>query len=54
VDGKANEVLTEFIAKMLGVPTRAVSVVRGESSRQKLVRVADAGADPARLFPLQS
>ena len=54
LEGKANQALLEFIAKMLGVPKRAVSVVKGEASRQKLVRVAEAGVDPGRLYPQQS
>ena len=54
VDGKGNEALVEFIANILGVPKRAVSVVKGELSRQKLVRVSDPGADPRRLCAPQS
>lgn len=50
VDGKANHVLTAFVAKALGVPRRMVSVVKGESSREKLLLVAHPGADPALLF----
>lgn len=40
VDGKANEALVRFIAETLGVPRSAVSVVRGATSRQKLIGVA--------------
>jgi uncharacterized protein len=54
VEGKANEALVAFVAKALGVPRRAVSLVRGDSSREKLLLVADAGADPARLLALES
>lgn len=54
VEGKANEALIAFLAKALGLPKRAVSIVRGESSREKLLLVADAGADPARLLAKQS
>jgi len=50
VEGKANDALVEFIADALGVPRRAVSVVKGASSREKKVLVADASADPARLL----
>lgn len=39
VEGKANEALCEFLAEQLGVPRRAVSVLRGDTSRQKLVRI---------------
>ena len=54
VEGKANEALIAFVAKALGLPRRAVTLVKGESSREKLLLVTDAGADPARLYPPQS
>jgi uncharacterized protein (TIGR00251 family) len=41
VDGAANGALLELVADVLGVPKRRVSLVRGEKSRQKVVRVAD-------------
>ncbi len=46
VDGKANRALCRLIAKRLRVAPSKVSVVRGEKSRDKLVRVEgiDAGA----------
>lgn len=50
VEGKANDALTAFVAKSLGLPKRAVSLVKGEASREKLLLVADASADPARLL----
>src|SRR5689334_14252259 len=39
VEGKANEGLCAFLADTLGLPRRAVSVLRGDTSRQKLVRI---------------
>ena len=39
VDGKANEALCRLIAKAAGVPPSRVSVVRGHSARDKVVRV---------------
>jgi hypothetical protein len=39
VDGRANEALCAFIAERAGVPKRSVSVVAGERSRDKVVRV---------------
>ena len=39
VEGRANEALCAFIAERAGVPKRAVSVVAGERSRDKVVRV---------------
>jgi uncharacterized protein len=39
VDGKANRALCRLIAKRFGVAQSKVSVVRGERSREKLVRI---------------
>ena len=47
VDGKANRALCKLIAKRVGVAPSRVRVVRGERSREKLVRVE--GVDHARL-----
>lgn len=38
VEGRANEVLCAFLADSLNVPRRSVAVLRGDTSRQKLVR----------------
>jgi uncharacterized protein (TIGR00251 family) len=43
VDGKANAALEAFLAARAGVPKSAVSVVRGHTSRDKLVRVDGVG-----------
>ena len=40
VDGKANDALVRFIAERAGVPRPAVSVVRGQTSRNKLLAFA--------------
>jgi len=40
VDGKANAALCRLLAKRLGVPARAVAVVRGASARDKVVEIA--------------
>jgi uncharacterized protein (TIGR00251 family) len=39
VDGAANAELIDVLADALGVPKRTVSIVGGERSRQKRVRV---------------
>ena len=43
VDGKANEAVRKLVAKRLGVPVSRISVVRGESSRDKLIEVDGIG-----------
>jgi hypothetical protein len=45
LDGRANAALLAFLARQLGVPRSAVSLLRGEKSPHKLVRVA--GLDAA-------
>ena len=51
VEGAANEELIEVLARALQVPKRAVTIVAGDRSRQKRVRVAgiDAATAAARL-----
>ena len=39
LDGRANAALTEFLAGQLGLPRRAVILMRGDKSRQKVVRI---------------
>lgn len=40
IDGKANDALVRYIAKVLDVPLRAVTIVRGHTSKRKLLEVA--------------
>lgn len=47
VDGKANAALCAFLADYCGVAKSSVTLLSGEASRAKRVRVAGAGA-PAR------
>jgi len=39
VDGKANTELLHFLAHAFAVPLRDVTLVRGETSRRKVVRI---------------
>lgn len=47
VDGRANKALCRLIAKRVGVAPSRVSVIRGEKSREKVVRVE--GVDSVAL-----
>jgi uncharacterized protein len=40
LDGRANDALCVFLADELGLPKRAVTLVQGDKSRQKLLRIA--------------
>ncbi len=39
LEGRANEELCEFLADALQLPRRAVTVARGDKSRQKIIRI---------------
>ena len=39
LEGRANDALLDFLATTLGLPRRAVTLVRGDKSRHKVVRV---------------
>ena len=46
VDGKANAELLRYLALAFDVPLRSVTLVRGDSSRQKVVRIERPAARP--------
>lgn len=48
VEGRANAELLRFLASAFGVARRAVQLLRGESSRQKSVRVTRPALRPDR------
>jgi uncharacterized protein (TIGR00251 family) len=50
VDGKANAELRRFLADAFGVPQRSVTLVRGETSRQKMVRIEAPSLRPDRAW----
>jgi uncharacterized protein (TIGR00251 family) len=46
IDGKANAETVRFVAELLGVRRSAVSLLRGERSRDKVLHVAGLGSVP--------
>lgn len=46
--GRANDALIEFLAKMLDVRKKDISVVSGPTSPQKTIRIEGATADEVR------
>jgi uncharacterized protein len=44
VEGKANEALLKFLAKVLEIPTSQLEIVAGASGRDKLISVIDLDA----------
>lgn len=50
VEGRANEALIAFLAKLFGVPKRSVELVSGELSRSKVFKLrVNIGAAAAKL-----
>ncbi|HZJ26862.1 MAG TPA: DUF167 domain-containing protein [Acidimicrobiia bacterium] len=50
VEGQANVELQRLVAKRFGVRRSAVSIVRGERSREKSLRIAGLTAPPADIL----
>jgi uncharacterized protein len=48
VEGRANEACIEFLANLLDVPRSSVTIASGETSRNKVIRVAGVTADEIR------
>ena len=48
VEGRANEALCDFLAATLGLHRRAITVLRGDTSRQKIVRIDGLTLDQVR------
>jgi uncharacterized protein len=48
VDGKANEACIEFFAKLLNLPRSSVTIAAGQTSRNKVIRVAGLTAQQVR------
>lgn len=49
VDGKANAHLIKFLASEFSVPQQHVSIIKGESSRQKQISIRNPGRIPTAL-----
>lgn len=52
VDGAANTYLRAFVARCFDVPSGAVALVRGESSRDKVLRISAPRRIPDELVTL--
>lgn len=48
VDGEANAELVTLLARIFSIPKRDVEVVRGDSSRSKLIEIRGVALDEAR------
>ncbi len=52
VDGAANAYLRSFVARCFDVPTGGVALIRGDSSRDKVLRIAAPRKIPDELASL--
>jgi uncharacterized protein (TIGR00251 family) len=50
VDGKANEAVSKFVAKIFKVPKSAVSIASGKSSRTKRIHIEGITFDTAKAI----
>lgn len=48
VDGRANEACVKFFANLLKVPRASVTIASGQSSRNKIIRIAGITAERLR------
>jgi hypothetical protein len=48
VDGKANDACIDFLAKLLKLPRSSVTIAAGQTSRNKVIRVAGLTAQQVR------
>lgn len=48
LDGRANDALLGFLAEKIGLPRRAVSLLQGDKSRRKVVRIEGLDLDSVR------
>ena len=49
VEGKANEALVKYLAKVLGVPRSAVCITHGQTSKKKLIEIVSAALTPEEV-----
>ena len=52
-EGQANKACVRFLAKALGVPARAVTILHGESSRDKVLRITEVSQHRCKLLLTQ-
>jgi uncharacterized protein (TIGR00251 family) len=52
IEGKANEALVKYLAKVLAVPRSAVTITHGHTNKRKLVEVVSATLTPQAVEDL--
>ncbi|KTC76791.1 DUF167 domain-containing protein [Legionella brunensis] len=49
-DGKANKLLIQYLAKILGIPQKQISILRGTTSRNKVLQIKAAAISQEELL----
>ena len=49
IEGRANEACLEFLANLLDVPRSSIPIAAGQTSRNKVIRIAGLSAAEVRL-----
>lgn len=49
IDGKANDALINYLAKVLGVARSAVTITHGQTSKKKLIEIISATLTPEEV-----
>lgn len=52
IEGKANEALVKFLAKVLGVPRSAIVITHGLASKRKLIEIRSQQLQPDEAMRL--
>jgi uncharacterized protein (TIGR00251 family) len=48
VDGKANQAVVEYLAKLFSVPKSSITILSGETGRNKLIAIRGLSAEQVR------
>ena len=52
IEGRANEALQKFMARLFHVPNRQVRLIRGDKGKRKTLEIRDSLIDPEHLLLL--
>jgi len=54
VDGKANQALIEFLAKILQVPSSTIEIIAGQTGRNKIITIMNLDSDQVQKRIIQN
>ncbi len=50
IEGKANRELCKFLHEIFNVPITSIEIIRGEASREKIIRINGLDADSVKVI----